>query len=148
MKTKYQELFICLSKNIEIFIEEVNRKKLSLMATDEWTVKDVLCHIVFWHENYAANYQALAEHKDPPLPEGMSTINKRGVSHLRRCTQNELINRLREANKSLEKSIVDKQVPEMTYSKGGRTYKTDDFLGMIARHIEAHAKQVKRARHN
>lgn len=146
MKTKYQELFIYLSKNIEIFIEEVNRKKLSLMATDEWTVKDELCHIVFWHENYAANYQALAEHKNPPLPEGMSTINQRGVSSLRRYSAKELVIRLKKANQSLGKSIIDKQVPEMTYSKGGRTYKTDDFLEMIARHIETHTKQVKRAK--
>lgn len=146
MKTKYQELFTHLSKKIDTFNEEVKRKKLSLMATNEWTVKDVLCHIVFWHENYAANYQALAKHEDPLLPEGMSTINKRGVSSLRKNTRRELIGRLQKANKSLKKSIIDKQVPQMTYSKGGQTYKTDHFLEMIARHIETHTKQVKRAK--
>lgn len=116
------------------------------MATSEWTVKDVLCHIVFWHENYAANYQALAEHREPQLPDSMSTINKRGVASLRKLTRKELFVRLGQANKSLKKSIVDKQVSQMIYSKGGRTYETDQFLEMIARHIESHTKQVKRAK--
>lgn len=116
------------------------------MVTDEWTVKDVLCHIVFWHENYAANYEALSRHEDPPLPEGMSTINERGVSLLKRYARKVLIGRLQKADISLRKSIVEKQVPRMTYSKGGRTYETDHFLEMIARHIETHTKQVKRAK--
>lgn len=133
MKAKYQELFAALSINIDTFIEEVKRKKLGLMATSEWTVKDELCHIVFWHENYAANFKALARHEDPPLPEEMSTINQRGVVSLRKFSQKELISRLHKANRSLKESIVDKQVPEMTYSKGGRTYKTDYFLEMIPR---------------
>ena len=115
------------------------------MATDEWTVKDELCHIVFWHENYAANYKALAEHKDPPLPEGMSTINMRGVASLRRRSIKELIARFYLANLSLRKSIIKNKVPRMTYSKGGRTYETADFLEMIARHINTHTKQVKKA---
>ena len=146
MDNNYKKIFTSLSESIELFIKEVKNKKTSLMATDEWTVKDVLCHIVFWHENYAANYQALANHEIPKLPEGMSTINKRGVSSLRKLSRKELIERLHKAHLSLEDSIIKKQVPQMTYSKGGRTYKTDDFLQMITGHIFTHTKQVRRAK--
>lgn len=146
MKNNYDELFTTFTNSIENFIHEVKDKKSSLMATDEWTVKDELCHIVFWHENYAANYKALSEYKDAPLPEGMSTINMAGVLSLRKCSIKDLIIRLREANASLYNSIVVKKVPRMTYSKGGRTYETAYFLEMIARHINTHAKQVKRTR--
>lgn len=146
MNQNYNGLFTTLSDNIETFIHEVKSKKSDLMGTDEWTVKDELCHIVFWHENYAANYKALADHKDPPLPEGMSTINMAGVMSLRKYSIKKLITRLNSANKSLHKSIVEKKVPQMTYSKGGRMYETAYFLEMIARHINTHTKQVKRAK--
>lgn len=146
MKSKYQALFSIFSNSVEAFIAQVDKKTLSLMATKEWTVKDVLCHIVFWHENYAANYQALAAGLTPPLPEGMSTINKRGVLSLKKYSRKELITRLRSANMSLAKSIVEKLVPQMTYSKGGRVYKTEDFLTVISRHITTHTKQVRRAK--
>ncbi len=146
MSKNYDELFNEFTKSVETFIKEVEKKNSKLMATDEWSVKDELCHITFWHENYAVNYKALTEHKDPPLPEGMSTINIAGVLSLRKCSIKELVTRLRKANKSLEKSIVEKKVPKMTYSKGGRTYKTADFLEIITRHINTHTKQVRRAK--
>lgn len=146
MATKYRELFSILTQNLELFIKEVSSKKARLMATEEWRVKDELCHLVFWHENYAANYEALAKNEAPPLPEGMSTINRKGVLSLRRYSIKELINRLRHANKSLFRCIVEKEVPRMTYSKGGRTYESDYFLEMIARHIITHTKHVRRAK--
>ena len=142
----YVELFNTFTSSIEEFIHEVKSKKSNLMATDEWSVKDELCHIVFWHENYAANYKALAEHKEPPLPEGMSTINVKGVKSLRKYPIKQLISRLYEANNSLYNSIVVKKVPRMTYSKGGSTYETAYFLESISRHINTHAKQVRRAK--
>lgn len=146
MKNKYNELFTQLSLYIDDFIGEVLVKKSGMQTTDEWTVKDQLCHIVFWHENYAANYKALADHKNPPLPEGMSTINLAGVLSLRKYSTSKLIARLEAANESLYTSIVIKKVPMMTYSKGGRTYETSDFLVMISRHIDTHTKLVKRAK--
>lgn len=141
-----KELFSLLADSVEAFICEVKNKKSTLQATDEWTVKDELCHIVFWHENYAANYEALAKNEEPSLPEGMSTINMAGVLSLRKYSIKELIRRLLKANKSLYNSIVIKEVPRMTYSKGGRTYETADFLKMIASHINTHTKQVKKAK--
>ncbi len=138
--------FVALSASIESFVHIIKSKKLSLMATDEWTVKNVLCHIVFWHENYAANYQALAQHKNPSLPEKMSTINKTGVASLNKYSVKNLVSKLYLANESLYKSIEIEKVPQMTYSKGGRTYKTIDFLEMITRHITSHTKQIQRAK--
>ncbi|MFA6004970.1 MAG: ClbS/DfsB family four-helix bundle protein [Patescibacteria group bacterium] len=146
MSNSYSKLFSLLTDSIESFISEVSSRKSTLMATSEWSVKEELCHIVFWHENYAANYEALAQHKDPQLPEGMSTINTAGVMSLKKYSIKELIQRLHKAHESLRKSILIKKVPRMTYSKGGRTYETADFLSMIARHISTHAKQVKKAR--
>lgn len=146
MSNSYSELFSALTDNIESFIQEVKTKKSTLMATDEWSVKDELCHITFWHENYAVNYEALVKHENPPLPEGMSTINMAGVLSLRKYTIKELVERLRKANKSLYDSIVVKKVPRMTYSKGGSTYETADFLQMITRHINTHMTQVIKAK--
>lgn len=146
MNDNYKELFSLLTSNINIFIQEVKNKKSTLKATNEWTVKDVLCHIVFWHENYAANYEALVKHEIPKLPENMSTINVTGVKSLRKYSMRELVHRLRSSHESLFVSIVEKKVPRMTYSKGGKTYETSHFLDMIARHIATHTKQVKRAK--
>ena len=130
-----------------MFIAEVKSKRSDLMATDEWTVKDVLCHIVFWHENYAANYKALAEGKEPPLLDGPGyKLNTQGVASLRRLPIKKLIAKLREANRALYISVVQKRVPRITYKKNGRVYKTADFLELVARHVRTHTIQARRAK--
>ena len=58
----------------------------------------------------------------------MSKINMAGFLSLKKYSTKNLIKKLEEANKSLYESIVEKKVPEMTYSKGGRIYKTDYFF--------------------
>lgn len=146
MTLYYTKQFDILSQTLEKFIDTVHSKKSTQMATDEWTVKDMLGHITFWHENYAANYKALAQRKDPPLPEDMSTINTAGALLYKKYSTKELVSKLRNANKSLYRSIVVKKVPRMTYSKGGRVYETLDFLETVVRHIETHTKQVKKAK--
>jgi len=143
----YDELFNELTNNLDIFIEEVKKKKLSIMATDEWSVKDELCHITFWHEAYAANYKALAANQDPPLLSGPGyKLNSDGVAHLRKYSLEELIEKLLKANKTLYESIVVKKVPKMTYKKDGHVYTTSEFLHLIARHLATHTKQVRSAK--
>ncbi len=143
----YRNKFTELSNSLDVFIGEVKKKKMSLMATDEWTVKDVLCHIVFWHESYAANYKALAANLDPPLLEGPGyALNIEGVSMLRNISAAKLIERLRKAQNTLYESIVKKGVPKMTYKQGGRVYSTPEFLHLIAGHLLTHATQVRRAK--
>jgi hypothetical protein len=145
--SNYNRQFVVLSHNLDLFILEVQNKKSTLMATDKWTVKDVLCHIVFWHENYAANYAALATNSQPPLLDGPGyKLNPDGVASLRKCSEAELITRLHTAQNSLYTSIVVKRVPQMTYKKDGHVYQTADFLTVIARHLVTHTKHVKRAK--
>ena len=142
-ETEFEEF----SNNLDVFIQAVRAKPLSLLATDQWNVKDLLAHIVFWHENYAANYNAMAMNKVPPLFVGPGyKLNDEGVATLGKVGVEILFERLASAQKSLYESIVDKGVPEMKYKADGRIYKTKDFLHLIGRHFLTHATQVKRAK--
>ncbi|NTV30435.1 ClbS/DfsB family four-helix bundle protein [candidate division WWE3 bacterium] len=144
----YENLFAQLTDTIDQFVDIVRNKQLNLMATDEWTVKDILCHIVFWHESYAANYHATAQQEPPCIPqEPAYKLNHPGVSKLRNVSMEKLIQRLYIANDSLFTSIVEKKVPRMTYHSKGRTYETGDFLKMIDGHIKTHMTQIRRAKH-
>jgi hypothetical protein len=151
MSTKennYSEGFSRMSDSLDCFVKEVKNKKYSLMATDKWTVKEVLCHIVFWHSNYAANYKALVLKKEPPLLDGPGyKLNEDGVKCLSRYSVASLIKKLYSDQASLYQSIVIHKIPKMTYKKStNRVYTTHEFLHLIERHFLTHAKQVKRAR--
>lgn len=150
MKTyseKYSQLFLLLTEAVKAFLEEVSKHNLRDMATEEWSVKDELCHIAFWHDYYAQNYAALAAGTKPFLfvPKGGSTRNQKGVDMLKHKSQRYLITLLNKAHASLYDSIVVKNVPKMTYIVG-RDYTTDSFLEMITGHIQRHTTQVRRAK--
>ena len=130
-----------------MFIQEIGKHSLLDMATKEWTVKDELCHIVFWHDYYAQNYAALAAGEKPFLfvSKGGSTRNQEGVDKLRHKPQNYLVGLINKAQSSLYNSIVVKHVPKMTYIVG-RDYKTEKFLEIVIGHINRHTMLVKRAK--
>src|SRR4030043_1439082 len=111
MKTlskKYSQLFLLLTEAVEMFIQEIGKHSLLDMATKEWTVKDELCHIVFWHDYYAQNYAALAAGTKPFLfvSKGGSTRNQEGVDRLKHKSQKYLVTMLDKAQASLFNSIV------------------------------------------
>lgn len=145
--TKYSRLFDSLDKTVNEFIEEVTRQKLHNMATDKWTVKDVLCHIAFWHRYYAQNYASLADGEKPYVfpSKGGSTRNQDGVQSLNRKSRMELFRIIKNSQDSLRKSIVVSHVPEMNYI-GSTKYSTEDFLKIVTGHIGRHTIQVKRAK--
>lgn len=150
MKTstkKYSKLFLLLSEAVEVFQKEVDKHSLLDMATQDWTVKDELCHITFWHDYYAQNYAALAVGTKPFLfvSKGGSTRNQEGVNGLKHKSRRYLITLLNKAHASLYSSIVVKKVPKMTYIVG-RDYTTESFLEMITGHIQRHTIQVRRAK--
>ncbi len=144
---KYSQLFIILDKTLQNFIQEVNNQKLQNLATQHWTVKDVLCHIVFWHTYYAQNYLSLSEGKTPTVftSKGGSLRNQEGVNSLKTLSKDDLFAMLQIAQQTLYNCIVIKHVPEMNYTDR-KKYKTEDFLEEINRHIIGHTKQVKKAK--
>lgn len=146
-QNNYTEAFAKLTANLELFLEEFEKKEKNILATELWSVKEVLCHLVFWHENYAANYDAMVKGVTPPLFDKTANhLNIDGVESLKNVSIKELRERLLKANDTLRYCIVEKKVPQMTYTKRGRTYDTLYFVEMIAGHFATHAKQVKRAK--
>lgn len=147
MINDYSKLFLTLTRSIDEFVVEVSKHNLSDIATPEWSVKDVLCHIAYWHRYYAENYASQAAGKDPFVftSKGGSTRNQKGVDEMKLMSKSELISSIKKSHSSLYKSIVIKGVPQMTYIKP-RTYKTEDFLEMISGHIKRHTLQIKRSK--
>ena len=143
----YEDAFSKMTKNLDIFVETVRSKNSKLMATDKWSVKDVLSHITFWHINYAANYKALSLHQDPPLLDGPGyKLNDEGVRHFKHYSRVKLISLLYEAQDSLYQNIVIDKIPQLTYKKNGRVYDTQTFLHLIERHLRTHTIQVRRGK--
>ena len=141
-----RQLFLELESILNDFLEEVNKKKLGDRATTEWSVKDVLGHITYWHQYYAQQYESLSRGEKPYFHRSLAGKNVEGRQKKKYTSKKKLIKELLQANQSLKTSILEKKVPQMRYM-ASRTYETHEFLEVVIRHIQSHTLQVRRAKH-
>ena len=145
MNQKYITLYQKLDEALDNFLLKVDKKNLKAMATSSWTVKDVLGHITFWHEYYAQQYKALSENKMPYVHRSLAGKNEEGRKEMSKYPKYKMINKLKKANSTLKKCILEDEIPKMRYMKS-REYKTDEFLDVVIGHINRHAISVRRAK--
>lgn len=117
------------------------------LPVDDWSAKDTLGHIAFWHESFARNVKALTEGRAPVVLEGRyPDLNRRSVERARRMGTGQIIGRLRRAHEVIRRGILalpaEAQIP---YRKGSRAYTPDEHLVIVRDHILAHLKRIEKA---
>jgi hypothetical protein len=118
------------------------------LRVDDWSAKDTLGHIAFWHESFARNVSALVNGREPDVLEGTyPDLNRRGVEASRAMTVGRIAGRIRRAQATIRRCIVklpaDTAIP---YRKSSRDYSPDEHLAMVRGHIIAHLHRLERAR--
>lgn len=95
IKTKVEILRTELKKFIIFFEQGLDYNK---MVYEYWNAKDVLGHIIFWHESFARNISDLGKNiKLSPLKGKLSEVNKQSVKTTKNESVENLIKRLKEA---------------------------------------------------
>lgn len=116
------------------------------VVSDEWTVKDNLSHVTFWHESFARNVDDLAHGRKPtPLKGKLADINQRGVEESRACTLSEVIARLEAAHHVIQANILNPKITLIPYRKGSRDYSPEEHLDIVNKHIQQHLKGIQAA---
>ena len=144
-----QELLELLDDAVQLIIAVVTEvEHPESLRVDDWSAKDTLGHIAFWHESFARNVSALANGRDPEVLEGTyPVLNQRGVEASRATSVGRIAGRIRRAQATIRRYIVklpaDTAIP---YRKGSRDYSPDEHLEMVRGHIIAHLHRVERAR--
>ena len=118
-----------------------------LVRVDDWTVKDTLGHIAFWHESFARNVAAMTEGRAPDVLAGSyPDLNQRGIEMSRGQSAAEISERILTAQRLIRRRILklpaDAKIP---YRIGSRDYAPDEHLAMVRGHILAHLHRIERA---
>lgn len=115
------------------------------MATDAWTVKDVVAHMVSWEKEAAAVIQSAWDRKEPPWfmkTDDYDEFNRKSVLSYKNYTPAQLVEEWERWQKKVEEEI--ERVGE--YNLKTRP----DLFGWLfepgdGSHYEHHYRQVKRA---
>ena len=116
------------------------------IVSDDWTIKDMLSHVTFWHESFARNVADLANGRKPtPLKGKLGDLNQRGVEESRACTLTEIIARFEAAHEVIRANILNPALTLIPYRKGSRDYSPEEHLDIVTKHLEQHVKGLRAA---
>lgn len=135
LQTQVEEL-------VEFFQRDVDFNK---KVYPYWSVKDVLGHLIFWHESFARNLSDLVEGKKPNLLKGkLSAVNAASVESTKTESIERLLERLAVAQSIISKFIPNESITEIPYKKGSRSYSRLEHLQVVESHIKKHLKDLKK----
>lgn len=111
-----------------------------------WTGKDILGHLVFWHESFARNLQDLVNDIQPtPLKGKYSELNQRCLAEMRTQTVADLTKRLEIAHRVIQENILNPKLVRIPYKTGSRAYTPAEHLEVVNRHFQEHLRSLSQA---
>lgn len=113
-------------------------------VTTAWRSKDVLAHMVSWHESFAHILVALTvEHKPKVFSGKLNEINQNEVESRKYLNVDELISHFQDAQKVIKTLAFSTELGMIPYKEGSRSYEITEYLQVIERHFKKHFKQVR-----
>jgi hypothetical protein len=138
--------YIVLEQNIvnDLLVFFNNKNDFSKIIYTEWTAKDVLAHIVMWHESFANNIMAIIDETEPKLLKGLlCEINENGVKEYKEYSIDELLKKIINAQEIINNNIKNKRIGLIPYRKNSkRIYTKEKHLEIVYRHIQEHYKDI------
>lgn len=137
-----------LDEAVECIIETVRiTANPESLQVDDWTVKDTLGHIAFWHESFARNVRALFDGRQPNVLDGKyPDLNQQSIEISRSMSVGQIVGRIKRAQAVIRRCIgkmpADMMIP---YRKGSRDYSPDEHLIIVHDHIVAHVHRIEKA---
>ena len=106
----------------------------------EWTAKDVLAHIVMWHESFANNIVDIVNGNKLNLLKGLlHDLNENGVKEYKKYSMEELKEKLLNAQEKINNNIGNGKIKIIPYrKKSKREYTKEEHLEIVYKHIQKH----------
>ncbi|MGX4711094.1 hypothetical protein [Rhodococcus ruber] len=134
-------LLVAERQELEQFLRlfQVPGLDLELMVNHKWSTRDVLAHVIAWHESFARNLGLLAAGEPPDPPRGtLRQVNREGVETLSGKTVDQLTRRARRAQRIIEAHIGDESIGLIPYRRPGTSYTRAQHLDVVRGHLNHH----------
>jgi len=142
IKTYVEILRNDLTQLFAFFEQGLNDNK---MVYEFWDAKDVLGHLTFWHESFARNISDLGQGIKPnPLTGKLSEVNKQSVETTTHESTENLIQRMKHAQNTIEAFIFEDTIDKIPYKKGSLDYSKIEHLEIVSNHIRKHLKDIRK----
>lgn len=136
-----------LRESVDAFAGFVESRPDPPLTGGAWGAREVLCHIVYWHETYVRILRAINAGGAPVQREGRFTeFNRQAVVELGAVPAPELVARLRRAQRRLEVELLAlTPTAHINIKVGSKPWGANQFPERIAGHLRGHLRELRRA---
>jgi hypothetical protein len=136
-----------LTRAVEDFCRWIEHLPAEKTRAQEWGPREVLAHLVYWHEHYLAQSEAILAGKAFPLPAGrFRDLNVAAVEKLGGAPPAALCRRFRAANRRLcTLALADKPgTISFRIKQGSKRWRLADLLRAVEAHVRNHLQGLKK----
>ena len=121
-----------------------NKHNFNVIIYTDWTAKDVLAHILMWHDSFANNIVDIINGNDLKLLKGLLyEINENGVKEYKKYSIEELKEKIIKAQEKINGNIENEKIKIIPYRKNSkRKYTKEEHLEIVYKHIKGHYEDV------
>jgi hypothetical protein len=137
-----------LTSTVTRFCQIMERLPVHAFLEKPWGPRQVLSHLVYWHEDYVRQIEARRAGKGWLLPEGgFKELNARAVALLAGVSVATLLARFRTANARLCRLAADPASAGIAIQlkRDSKSWPLHEFLIQVEAHIRRHGDEVARS---
>ncbi len=137
-----------LKGEVEAFCTLIEHLPERALREQAWGPREVLAHLVYWHEQYAAQLQARLAGRPYPLPHGrFRELNDYAVEDARRQSIAAQLARFRAANRRWSSLIADPraQGASIQIKQDSKIWPAGELLPRVAAHIRKHRLELTKS---
>jgi hypothetical protein len=137
-----------LTRTVEdfcVWIESLPERGLHAQA---WGPREVLAHLVYWHESYLTQSEAILAGRAYRLPSGrFADMNAEAVGRLCNLRPATLTRRFRAVNRRLSRlaEAYDPRKIAFRIKEGSKRWRLSDLIPAVEAHIRNHLRSLKKA---
>ena len=136
-----------LTSTVGRFCQIIERLPARALLEKPWGPRQVLSHLVYWHEDYVRQIEARRAGKGWLLPEGgFKELNARAVASLASVGVPTLLARFRTANARLCRLAADPDsagIP-IQLKQDSKSWPLPEFMIQVEAHIRRHGEEIAR----
>jgi hypothetical protein len=135
-----------LQGSVDAFLREFEAHGQAPLTGGEWGPREVLCHLVYWHETYVSILHAMNLHEEPMLKEGVfREFNRLAVEELGHVPADVLVSRLETAQRRLGIELLRMSPSARIRIKSGQMARGPvEFTRRIEGHFLGHLADIRR----
>ncbi|MEW6716391.1 MAG: hypothetical protein AB1345_02640 [Chloroflexota bacterium] len=136
-----------LTDTVNHFCRWITALPADMLVEQDWGPREVLAHIVYYHELFVNLVEARLSKKEFPPPEGsFRELNAAAVSASRGISPSILVDRLKKANARLVE-LYQRHNPEdiiLEIKAGAKPRRLAELVPEVEAHIRNHLKKLQK----